>query len=259
MAKSDGSRIRSDTSNHLMSSPFSVMRKTVGDTESTATIWPCSLMAKPATISMYLETKNTEINLACNPKKNKKKQLFALPYDDPFDKLACSWENLHSWAFVSAITHYDFSCLANDGNFTRIPKLAFFFARIAEVMFKQPVFVEYLHNWNVKQESINNMRQINLNAMIVGVRDDDIFINAQTEAMRGIELPFCRTQLSKTNAGLHGDVLWIGCQGSTAAAGSIRGTWRGWDGRRWPWLVINQQKRKKMSILKEDHKKRKDL
>lgn len=39
---------------------------------------------------MYLETKNTEINLACNPKKNKKKQLFALPYDDPFDKLACS-------------------------------------------------------------------------------------------------------------------------------------------------------------------------
>lgn len=76
----------------------------------------------------------------------------------------------------------------------------------------------------LNKNQINNMRQINLNAMIVGVRDDDIFINAQTEAMRGIELPFCRTQLSKTNAGLHGDVLWIGCQGSTAAAGSIRGT-----------------------------------
>jgi hypothetical protein len=42
--------------------------------------------------------------------------------------------------------------------------------------------------------------------------------------MRRIELPFCRTQLSETNAGLHWDVLWVGCQSSTAAAGSKRGT-----------------------------------
>ena len=85
--------------------------------------------------------------------------------------------------------------------------------------------------------------------MIICVSDDNIFVNPQTESMRRIELPFCRTQLSETNAGLHWDVLWVGCQSSTAAAGSKRGTWRGgWNGRRWPWLIPTEGN---MRILKK--------
>lgn len=37
------------------------------------------------------------------------------------------------------------------------------------------------------------MRYVYLDAMIVGVGDDDIFVDAQTESMGRIELPFCRT------------------------------------------------------------------
>lgn len=56
MARSDGSRMWSLQSNQLSSSPLSEITKTVGDTESTATMCPWLLTAKPATISMYLPT-----------------------------------------------------------------------------------------------------------------------------------------------------------------------------------------------------------
>lgn len=44
-------------SNQLRRSPVSDIVKTVGDTESTATIWPWEETASPATISIYLEQK----------------------------------------------------------------------------------------------------------------------------------------------------------------------------------------------------------
>jgi hypothetical protein len=55
MAKSEGSRMWSLQSNQLSKSPLSEMTNTVGDTESTATMCPCELTARPATMSMYLQ------------------------------------------------------------------------------------------------------------------------------------------------------------------------------------------------------------
>lgn len=60
--------------------------------------------------------------------------------------------------------------------------------------------------------------EVNLDAVIVGVGHDNIFVDSQTESMRRIELAFSRTQLSESNSSLHRNVLWIRCQRSATAA-----------------------------------------
>lgn len=104
---------------------------------------------------------------------------------DLANEIAISCEDLHSASFVASITDDEFAGLSNDGDLSRIPQLAFFFARHAELIFVFAILVE------------------NLNAVIVRVGDDDLLVDAQTEAMRSVELTFLRTERAELGAHLH--------------------------------------------------------
>lgn len=100
--------------------------------------------------------------------------------------MAAFREDLHAGAFVAAIADHEFAIVVHDGHFAWIPELAFLFAGDAKLKFECAHFVK------------------DLDTMIVGIGDYDLFIDAQTKAVRRIKLSLGRAQRSKFAAYLHG-------------------------------------------------------
>lgn len=64
---------------------------------------------------------------------------------DALHKLAGAGKDLHAGALGSAVAHNDLAGGADDGHLTRVPHLAFFFARIAKIVFVDTVLVKDLN------------------------------------------------------------------------------------------------------------------
>lgn len=101
-------------------------------------------------------------------------------------KMAALGEDLHAGAFVASIADHEFAIVVHDSHLAGIPELALLFAGDTKLKFERAHFVK------------------DLDAMIVRIGDNDLLIDAQTKAVRRIELPLGRAERSKFAAYLHG-------------------------------------------------------
>lgn len=95
-------------------------------------------------------------------------------------------EDLHARSFVASIADHEFAVVVHDSHLAGIPELTLFFASDTKLKFERAHFIK------------------DLDAMIVRIGDNDLLIDAQTEAVRRIKLTLGRAERTKFTAYLHG-------------------------------------------------------
>jgi hypothetical protein len=151
------------------------MQNTVGDTESTATMCPSR--------ETFARVNNDgQFTLLCYGQSSDDVDV---PDRDLLDEMSVARKDLHAAALVATVANDELARLSDHGHFPRIPQLTLFFARDAELVLVLADLVE------------------DLNPVIVRVGHDDLFVNAETEAVRRVELTFLWTERPELGAHLH--------------------------------------------------------
>lgn len=113
-------------------------------------------------------------------------------------------EDLHAGALVAAIADHKLAIVMHDGHLARIPELALLLAGHTELELQGTHLVK------------------DLDAMVVRVRHNDLLVDAQTEAVRRVELTLGRAQGAEFAAYLHGRGL-VPAGNHTGGAGRCHG------------------------------------